>query len=279
MSRSGAAGTALGAILSASLLALFILPIVALATYASPSDYLSVLQEPAARLSILFTLYASGIAVAICLSLGVPLGYLLARRRFPGKPLVEAAVGLPVVVPHLVAGFALLLLLSPGGLLGGLLPTLGLPVIDSLSAVVLVMVFVSAPYTVLGSTLAFQAVDERLVEAARGLGATPAEAFATVTFPIALRGIVAGGLLSWARSVSEIGGFLILAYAVYPGPGYPGPVTAPISIFIFGEFETNLRAAAATSAVFVLIAFVLFLAVRALERSGRLPWRPGGILP
>lgn len=278
--RGGRAGTAVAALLSASLLALFLLPLVALATSASPATYARVLDDPAVRLSIGFTLYASGIALGVALLFGVPLGYLLARRNFPGKTVVESLVGLPVVVPHLVAGLALLLLLSPGEPVGRWAASVGFPVVNTLVGVVLVMVYVSAPYTVLASALAFRAVDDRVVEAARCLGATPSEAFATVTLPLAVRGIIAGGVLTWARSVSEIGGFLLLAYYVYPGPGYSGPVTSAFSLAVYNLWLSgDVGAAAAAASIFVLIAFALFVAVRWLERGGRLPWGRGELIP
>jgi ABC-type sulfate transport system permease component len=146
--------------------------------------------------------------------------------------------------------------------------------------VVLVMVYVSAPYTVLASQLAFRAVDPRLVEAARSLGAPPSRVFWSVSLPLAARGIAAGGLLTWARSVSEIGGFLILAATVYPTTAYPGPVTSPVSIYIYSFYQSsNLNAAVAASSLFLFIAFAIFLGVRAAERLGRLPWRRGEWVP
>jgi molybdate/tungstate transport system permease protein len=263
----------LAGVLSASLLLLFVLPLLALATSASPAAYLRAFTDPQARLSILFTLYASGIALALSLVLGVPLGYLLARRAFRGRAVVESIVGLPVVVPHLVAGLALFLLVARTNPVGNFLQWAGIPVFGSLLGVVLVMTYVSASYTVLASTLAFRAIDERLVESARCLGASPGQAFATVTFPLALRGIVAGGLLSWARSVSEIGGFLILAYTVYPGPGYSGPVTTPISVYIYNLYQIgDLAGTAAVASLFLVVAFAIFLTVQWVERSGWLPW-------
>ena len=270
------APTALAAVLSASLLALFLLPLVALASQASPAAFSHALADPGVRLSAAFTLYASGLALLVSLGLGVPLGYLLARHRFRGRAIVESVVGLPVVVPHLVAGLALLFLFSPTTPVGAFCRTIGLPAFGSLFGVVLVMTYVSAPYTVLASVLAFRAIDERVLEAARSLGASPAEAFATVTLPLAARGIVAGALLTWARSVSEIGGFLILAYTVYPGPGYPGPVTTPISIEVYNLYQIgDLAGAAAVASLFLLLAFAIFLGVRWVERGGGLPWRRG----
>ncbi|HEY6239075.1 MAG TPA: ABC transporter permease [Thermoplasmata archaeon] len=266
-------GSLAAGVLAGSLLALYLLPIFALVASTTPAALAHAIGDPAVRLSIAFTLYASGVALLLSLALGVPLGYLLARRSFRGRGVVESLVGLPVVVPHLVAGLALLFLFSPRTPVGRLFQWAGVPVFGSFVGVVLVMTYVSASYTVLASQLAFRSVDARLIESARCLGASPQEAFATLTFPLALRGIVAGALLTWARSVSEIGGFLILAYTVYPGPGYAGPVTTPVSVYVYNLYQLgDLSGTAAVASLFVLIAFVLFLAVRWLERSGLLPW-------
>lgn len=272
-------GRLVAAVLSGSLLALFVLPIVELFSVATPSGLVTAFEDPAVRLSIGFTLYASGVALGVSLLLGVPLGYLLARRPFRGRSVVESLVGLPVVVPHLIAGLALLWLFSPLTPVGRLFLWAGVPVFGSFVGVVLVMTYVSASYTVLASQLAFQAVDPRLREAARTLGASPSQTFSGVTLPLAVRGIVAGALLTWARSVSEIGGFLVLAYTVYPGPGYAGPVTTPISVFVYNLYLIgNLSETASVAAVFVLIAFGIFLAVRWVERTDRLPWPSGSLV-
>lgn len=272
-------GRVVAAVLSGSLLALFVLPIVELFSVATPSGLATAFQDPAVRLSIGFTLYASGVALGVSLLLGVPLGYLLARRPFRGRSVVESLVGLPVVVPHLIAGLALLWLFSPLTPVGRLFIWAGVPVFGSFVGVVLVMTYVSASYTVLASQLAFRAVDPRLREAARTLGASPSQTFSAVTLPLAVRGIVAGALLTWARSVSEIGGFLVLAYTVYPGPGYAGPVTTPISVFVYNLYLIgNLSETASVAAVFVLIAFGIFLAVRWVERTDRLPWPSGSLV-
>ncbi len=261
--------------LSASLLLLFLVPIGALLLYAPLGSLANAAADPAVAASVGFTLLASGLALGVSLLFGIPLGHLLARREFRGKFLVESAVGLPVVVPHLIAGLALFLAVRPGSPIGDALARAGIPVFDTIWGVLLVMVYVSSPYTVLAAELSFRAVDPKLLEAARSLGASPAVAQRTVALPLALRGLVAGGLLTWARSVSEIGGFLILAYTVYPAGPYTGPVTNPLPVFIYTTYSIDLTAATATASLFVLLAFGLFLLVRLIERSGRLPWRTG----
>ena len=278
--RRGPPWVVLQAVLGGSLLALFLLPLYALFTYAPPGAIGAAAHQPAVQAAVYLTLLASGIAVLTAVVLAIPLGYLLARRRFPGRSVVEAVVALPVAVPHLLVGLGLFFLLVPGTPLYRLTTAVGLPVYDTIWGVVLVMVFVSAPYTVLASDLSFRAVDPRVVETARALGAGPATAFLTVSLPVAARGIVAGLLLTWARAVSEIGGILILAYTVYPAGPYNGPVTNTLSVLVYDLFQAgDLKEAAAVSCVFLLIAFGLFLAVRLGERSGWLPWGRGELVP
>ena len=278
--RTGPLWLAVQLVLSGSLLLLFLIPLVALFTYAPIGDLVAAAGSGAVRAALWLTFFSSGMAVLAAILLGIPMGYLLARHAFRGHAIVESLVALPVVVPHLLVGLGLFLVLVPGSPGYRLTHALGFPIYDTIWGVVLVMVFVSAPYTVLASELSFRAVDARVVEAARSLGAGPATAFLTVTFPLALRGIVAGLLLTWARAVSEIGGILILAYAVYPGGPYDGPVTSTVSVLVYDLFQAgNLKGAAAVSTVFLLIAFALFLAVRIGERSGWVPWRRGELLP
>jgi ABC-type sulfate transport system permease component len=261
--------------LSASLLALFVLPLVALFADAGWSGLVAAAGDRAFQTAVEFTLLASGLAVGLGVLTGVPLGYVLARYRFPGRSVVESLVLVPVVIPHLVVGLALLLLLAPSAPLGAVVAHLGIPVFDATAGVVAVMLYVGSSYVVLSSELAFRAVDAELLEAARSLGASPAEAFLSVTLPSAARGIVTGALLMWARGVSEVGGFLILAYAVIPGFPWSGPVTNTASVFIFNFYGIDPSAAIGFAAVLVLVSLAIFLGVRFLDRSG-LAWARGG---
>jgi ABC-type sulfate transport system permease component len=275
LSRSKWAARTLAGVLSASLVGLFVLPLVALFFYAGWGGLSFAIESGGFRTALGFTLLASGLAVALGLVTGVPLGYALARFQFPGKRVVESIVTIPVVVPHLVVGIALLLLFAPTGPVGRLTASLGIPIFDAVWGVVLVMMYVGSSYVILTSELAFRSVDEEVLEVARSLGAGPAEAFATVTLPSAARGILTGALLMWARGVSEVGGFLILAAAIYPSFPWNGPVTQPASVWIFNYWGIDPAAAAGASAVLVLVALAIFLGVRFLDRSG-LGWVRGG---
>ena len=264
--------------LSASLVALFVLPLAALVYYAGWGGVSFALGDPGFRASVEFTLLASGVAVGIGLLGGVPLGYVIARYRFPGREALRSVATVPVVVPHLVVGIGLLLLLAPASPVGAFVAGLGIPILDATGGVVLVMVYVGASYVVLTSELAFGAVDEEVLEAARSLGAGPGEAFATITLPSAARGILTGALLMWARGVSEVGGFLILAYSVAPSAPWYGPVTQPASVWIFNYWSIDRAGALGGSVVLVLVALAIFLGVRWLDRGG-LGWLPGAAVP
>ncbi len=267
---------ALSGVLAASLLGLFVLPVVALFVYAGGGGIVAAARDAGFRISIEFTLLASGLAVGLGLLTGVPLGYLLARHRFPGRTVVESVVLMPVAIPHLVVGIALLLLFAPSAPLGRLTAALGIPIFDSIAGVVLVMVYVGASYVVLTSELAFRSASPGALDAARSLGASPTEAFVTVTLPSAARGIVTGALLMWARGISEVGGFLILAYAVTPSPPWGGPVTSTASVYVYNLYGIEgLPGATSAAALLVLVALAIFVTVRLLDRTG-FAWARGG---
>lgn len=255
--------------LAGLLVAFLLLPLVALGTSVAPSAIVGQLSNRTVETSLAYTLLASLLALGLSFALGVPLGYVLARRTFPGKSLVESIVLLPLVLPHLIAGLALLMLLGPDAPLGLLLARAGVPVWDTIWGVVAVMTYVSASYLVSASQAAFRAIDPDLVGVARTLGASRGDAFLTVSLPLSLRGILRGAGLSWARSLSEIGGLLVLGYAVYPWPaGTQQPVWSPISIYIFQTYQISPSEAFATAALLLLLALSVFLLVRVAEWGG-----------
>ncbi len=263
------AARVVGALLAASLLGLFVLPLVALFEYAGVGGLVRAAQDGGFRTSLEFTLLASGIAVGLGVLTGVPLGYLLARHRFPGRSLVESLVLVPVVVPHLIVGIALLLLFEPNAPLGRLANALGVPLFDGIGGAILIMLYVGGSYVVLTSQIAFRSVDAATLESARALGATPSEAFATVTLPVAARGIATGALLMWARGVSEVGAFLIFAYGISPGGIWPGPLTSTAAVYVYTLYQIEgLPGSTGAAALLVLVALAIFLGVRLLDRSG-----------
>ena len=155
--------------------------------------------------------------VGVCSALaGLPfavaIGYCLARKSFSGKWLVETVVHLPLVLPPVVTGYLLLVCFAPRGPIGSVLSDLfGVRIVFTWVGAVLASMVVSFPLMVRAIRLAFQGVDPRLEMAARSLGASPAAAFFTVSLPLAGRGVIAGGLLGFARSLGEFGATIMVA--------------------------------------------------------------------
>ena len=152
-----------------------------------------------------------------CLVLGTPLAWLLARVDFPGRTLVRAAVAVPLVLPPVVAGVALVTALGRNGLLGSLLrETTGVTIPYTTTAVVIAHTFVSMPFYVLSVEGALRSSGERYDVVAATLGADRWTTFRRVTLPLALPGVLAGAALAWARSLGEFGATITFA-GNYPG--------------------------------------------------------------
>src|SRR5215211_1591448 len=237
-------------------LVLFVVgPLFRLLLFASPHNLADALRDVELRQSIVLTVLTASLATIIAALLGIPLAYLLARRSFPGRRIVQGIIDLPVVIPHPVAGIALLLFLGRRSTVGGILSQMGLEFVSHVPGIVAAMLFVSAPILVSGAREAFRGVDPQLERVARTLGDTAWGAFRRVTLPLAGRGILAGSVLAWARSVSEFGSIVILTY---------NPKVA--SIFIFDRFTAfGLPAAVPAAVILLLVALAVFLLVRVLQ--------------
>jgi molybdate transport system permease protein len=162
----------------------------------------------ALRLSV----QVAGCAALAGLPLAVAAGYLLARRSFGGKWLVESVVNLPLVMPPVVVGYLLLVAFGPRGPIGAVLAGwFGVKVVFTWVGAALAAMVMSFPLMVRAIRLSFQSIDPRLVLAARSLGASRVRAFFTVTLPLARRGLVAGWILAFARGLGEFGATIMVA--------------------------------------------------------------------
>ena len=237
-------------------LVLFVVgPLLRLLLESSPRHLAEAIQDPELRASIGLTVVTATAATLLGALLGIPLAYLLARRSFPGRRIVQGIIDLPVVIPHPVAGIALLLFLGRRSTVGGILSHIGLEFVSHVPGIVAAMLFVSVPILVSGAREAFRGVDPQLERVARTLGDTAWGAFRRVTLPLAGRGILAGSILAWARSVSEFGSIVILTY---------NPKVA--SILIFDRFTAfGLPAAVPAAVILLVVALAVFLLVRVLQ--------------
>jgi molybdate/tungstate transport system permease protein len=220
----------------------------------TPKNLLLAFTDPEVMHSIGLSFLSAAIATFFGLCGGVPLAYLLARKSFPGRGIVEAIINLPLVVPHTAAGIALLLVFGRRGLLGSWFEPLGIVFTDNIAGIVVAMLFVSLPFLVNSSRDAFKMVDGSLEKAAMVDGAGMWRTFWFVTFPLAWRGVVSGALMMWARGISEFGAVVILSYH---------PKIAPV--LVFERFQGfGLDAALPVALLLVLGSVIVFAILRGL---------------
>jgi len=251
-------------ILAALPLTLFLLlPLASLLLRAVPATILTTVTTESVRRAIQLSLFTSAVSTGLTLLLGTPIAYLLARRRFRGRVLLETLIDLPMVLPPAVAGLALLLTFGRRGSLGVYLTALGISIPFTPVAVVLAQMFVAAPFYVKAAMAGFTGVDRELEQAAALDGATAQQIFRHVTIPLAWSGIMGGLIMTWARALGEFGATIIFA------GNFPGRTqTMPLAIYL--GFELDFEVALTLSILLLAISFgVLFIVKGLLRREVR----------
>jgi molybdate transport system permease protein len=214
------------------------------------------------RQALTLSLLTTTVALGLTILLGTPLAYLLARRRFWGKKLVETLVDLPIVLPPAVAGLALLMAFGRRGLVGAQLDAWGLGLSFSTAAVILAQLFVASPFYVRAARAGFTRVTRDVEEAAADLGAPPATVFRRVTLPLIRPSLAAGAVLAWARALGEFGATIMFA-------GNFAGRTQTMPLAIYGRYEAgDLSTALLLSVVLVAASLVILLTVRLLGGRG-----------
>lgn len=246
--------------------AFLLLPLVGLLLRASWRDLPRLLLESEALGALRLSLVTATIATVISLILGVPLAWVLARARFRGRSLLRALVTLPLVLPPVVGGVALLFALGRRGFVGQYLDQwFGLTLPFTSAGVVLAETFVAMPFLVVTVEGAFRSADLGLEEAAATLGSRPFATFRRVTLPLIAPSLIAGSVLCWARALGEFGATITFA------GNLPG-VTQTMPLAVYQALERDPDAAVALS----LVLLVVSIAVLALLRERWL--HPGATL-
>lgn len=246
--------------LLASPLALFLLlPFVALVFALSPASLWQSIRAPFALRALSLTLQTTLLATAISILGGVPLALLMARRRFRGRELLDTLIDLPITIPPVVGGVALLLAFGRRGLIGKSFEAFGVTIPFSTAAVVMAQVFIASPFFVKAARAGFEAVPSRLEAAATTLGASPWRTFWTVTLPLARSAILAGAVLCWARALSEFGATIMFA-------GNFSGRTQTLALAVMSAMEGDLDAALAVSTVSLLLGLSALFAAKAWTR-------------
>ena len=214
------------------------------------------LTDPTVLSALRLSLICATSATAICLICGVPLAWLLARAQIPGRGLIRALVTVPLTLPPVVGGVALLLVLGRNGLIGTYLDAwFGVSLPFSTAGVIVAEAFVAMPFLVISVDGALRGADERYEEAAATLGASRWLTFRRVTLPSIAPGIIAGAVLCWARALGEFGATITFA------GNFPGETqTMPLAVYL--AMETDPQAAIVLSLVLLAVSVVVLASLR-----------------
>jgi molybdate transport system permease protein len=246
----------------AVLLPLYIaLPLIALPLVTTPRALVEHLASGMAMHALLLTMQTTLIATALCVVLGTPVAYVLARCAFRGRDLLDTLIDLPVTIPPVVAGVALLLAFGRRGLLGQYLDLAGFQIPFTTLAVVMAQVFIASPFYVKAARAGFETVDTTLENVAGTLGASPWRVFWTVTVPLARPALIAGTVLAWARSLSEFGATMMFA------GNLPGR-TQTLTLAVMSAMESDLDTAVAVSILSLVLALTALLVAKRLAATG-----------
>jgi molybdate transport system permease protein len=237
---------------------LVLLPLVGILTRVDWPSFWDLVTSDSALTALGLSLRTSAISTVLCILLGVPMAVVLARTSFPGQDVVRSLVLLPMVLPPVVGGIALLYTFGRRGLLGSELDALGIQIAFSTIAVVLAQTFVSLPFLVVSLEGALRTAGQRYEVVAASLGASPTTVFRRVTLPLVLPGLASGATLAFARSLGEFGATITFA-------GSLEGTTRTLPLYIYQLRVTDPDAAVAMSLVLVLVAVVVI----GVARPGR----------
>jgi molybdate transport system permease protein len=255
--RRGLTSTPLPIILLGTVAGLFfVLPFAGLLLRAPWSDLPSALVSPPVASALRLSMVCSLWAVTLSVFFGLPLAWLLARVDFPGRSLLRGLTTLPVVLPPVVGGVALLLALGRLGLVGKWLEAaFGITLFGSVSAVVIAETFVAMPFFVISVEAALRSLDVRYEDAAQTLGASRWTVLRRVTIPLIGRALGAGALLAWARALGEFG-----ATITFAGNLPERTQTIPLAVYL--ELQTQVDGAIALSLILVAVSLAILIALR-----------------
>jgi len=238
-----------------------LLPLVAIVAKVDWSNFVTLITSDASTDALWLSLRTASASTVLCMVIGVPMALVLARTRFPGQGILRSLVLLPLVLPPVVGGLALLYTFGRRGLLGHTLEVMDLRIAFSTIAVVMAQTFVALPFLVVSLEGSLRTAGHRYETVAASLGAGPTTVFRRITLPLVMPGLLAGAVLSFARALGEFGATITFA-------GSLQGVTRTLPSEIYLQREGDPDAAVALALVLVVVA-VLVIAVARPERAGR----------
>jgi molybdate transport system permease protein len=238
-------------------LAFLVLPLLALVLRLPPTSLIPSLHSPQVAQAVTLSMATSLVTTVVTVLFGTPVSYLLARRRFPGRRVVDTLVALPTVLPPAVAGVALLMAFGRRGLLGSALNALDMHIAFSPVAVVMAQTFVASPFYIAAAALGFASINPELEQSAALDGADGWQVFRHVTIPLAWTAMLSGAVMTWARALGEFGATIIFA------GNYPGRTqTMPLAIYL--GFELDLNVALTLAVILIACSFLVLMVVKGI---------------
>ena len=234
------------------IIAFILFPLIEMVAQPSFADLMDTIKDKDVISSIWLSLYTSGTAALISFIFGTPFAYLLARKDFAGKKIIESIIDLPIMIPHPVVGIAILSIAGQNHWLGQIMSSIGIRIMGSVTGIIVVLTFVGLPFYVNTVKAGFEAIPSRLENVSRSLGASITSTFFRVTFPLAWRSMVVGLIMCTARAVSEFGAVVIVAYH---------PMIAPV--MIYERFTAyGLKYSQPVAVWLIIVCLCLFLLLR-----------------
>lgn len=247
-------------VLSVPMLAFLLAPLLSLVLRTSPAELLANVLDPVVAQAIWLSMVTTSTTLLVSVVFGLPLAYLLARRQFRGRGVLDTLVDLPMVLPPSVAGIALLLAFGRRGVFGQLLGGAGVEIAFTQVAVVMAQTFVAAPYFIRAASAGFANVDRELEQAAALDGAGGRQVFGLITLPMAGAALLGGAVMTWARALGEFGATIIFA------GNFPGRTqTMPLAIYL--GFELELDVALTLAVILLAASFWVLFVVKGLLRQ------------
>ena len=238
------------------------LPILALYLRIDLAQISSQLQKPVIIDAIQLSLYTAAVATAVSFILAVPTGYFMATRKFPGKAAIDTILDLPIVLPPAVAGVALLYAFAPKGLIGQFFYQYGIIFPGYTIAVIIAEIFVASPFLIRAAKTGFENLDKDIVHSAQILTGSKIKIFFTISMPLAIRAIISGTMMTWARAMGEFGATLMFAGNL---PGITQ--TMPLAIYSLLYSPSEQMAGITLSLILVTISFAVLIIVKLLEQK------------
>lgn len=236
------------------------LPILCLVLCPTQHHLLQAIGDQVTKEALVLSVFTSTISTLIVVFFGGVLAYVLARHAFPGRVLVDTLIDLPIVMPPMVTGLALLMLLGRHGVVGSWFSEHGIAITFTSIAVIIAQVFVALPFFVRAARAGFESINPRLEQASLLLGASPRQTFFRVIVPTVWPPLLAGAILAWARCLGEFGATLVFA-------GNFQGMTQTMPLAIFSALQDNIDVAIALSILLLATSFVLVAFLKIVSKK------------